>query len=164
MTINFKQPKYILPLIALPFLCLFFYAYQSGFAKKKTEAKQQAGINSTVGDVSGDIRKKQLAGKLDAYRNAYKEADGLTAVGVLPQEKSGNADYNNAYTDRQKKLLDSINRAMKKKYGVAAGQSNPAASYQPKNERISPDDKAMAEALKGLSNWDAPVKPDSGFA
>jgi len=72
MKINFKQPKYILPLILLPFLCLFFFVYHSGFAKKKQEAKQEAGINGTVGDVSPDIKKKQLENKLDAYRNTYK--------------------------------------------------------------------------------------------
>lgn len=152
MSINFKHPKYILPLIALPFLCLFFYVYHSGLAKKKTETKHEAGINGTVADVSGDIKKKQLSDKLDAYRNAYKDADGFTAVSPLPQEKSGNANYNNAYTDRQKQMLDSINRAIKNKYGVAGAQPNPEVPYHPKNARVSSDDKAMAEALKGLSN------------
>jgi len=152
MSINFKQPKYILPLIMLPFLCLFFFVYDSGFAKKKTETKHEAGINGTVADVSSEIKKKQLSDKLDAYRNAYKNADGFTAVNPLPQEKSSNANYNNAYTDRQKQLLDSINRAMKKKYGAAGDQSNQEAPYHPKNTRVSADDKAMAEALKGLSN------------
>ena len=45
MSINFKQPKYILPLIMLPFFLLFFFVYHSGFAKKKSVVKQLAGIN-----------------------------------------------------------------------------------------------------------------------
>ena len=57
MSINFKQPKYILPLIMLPFFLLFFFVYHSGFAKKKSVVKQQAGINGTVGQVSTDIKK-----------------------------------------------------------------------------------------------------------
>jgi len=87
MSINFKQPKYILPLIFLPFFFLFFFVYHSGFAKKKTETNQQTGINGTVGEVSPEIKKKVLADKLDAYRNTFKEGDGLTAVNALPARK-----------------------------------------------------------------------------
>src|ERR1700712_4946896 len=80
MTINLKQPKYIIPLLALPFLLLFFYVYQSSSKPKNVPGKKQDGINSTVGEVADNIKKKELASKLDAYRNAYKEADGYTAV------------------------------------------------------------------------------------
>jgi len=141
MSINLKQPKYILPLILLPFLCLFFFVYHSGFAKKKKETKQEAGINGTVGDVSLDIKKQQLEDKLDAYRNAYKEGDGLTAVNALPGEKSSNPTYDNSYSNKEKRMLDSINQAMKQKY-----------SLRDKSQQPSQNDQAMAEALKGLSN------------
>ena len=49
MKINLKQPKYVLPLLALPFLCLFFYVFHSGGAKKQVVVKQTNGINSSVG-------------------------------------------------------------------------------------------------------------------
>ncbi|MFD2146297.1 hypothetical protein [Mucilaginibacter antarcticus] len=57
MEINFKQPKYVLPLILLPFLCLFFYAWQSGFSKPKQAVKETVGLNGSVGQVSTDVRK-----------------------------------------------------------------------------------------------------------
>ena len=66
MKINFKQPKYILPPIALPFLCLFFYVYHSSASKNKKEIRHEAGINPSVGDVSQAVRKKELTDKLDA--------------------------------------------------------------------------------------------------
>jgi hypothetical protein len=116
MKINFKQPKYVLPLILLPFLCLFFYTWHSGFSKPKEIVKENIGLNGTVGDVSADVRKKQLADKLDAYRNTYKEADGLTAVNVIPRESSSNPAYGNEYSDVQRKKLDSIQQAMKVKF------------------------------------------------
>jgi conjugative transposon TraM protein len=143
MKINFKQPKYVLPLILLPFLCLFFFVYHSGFAKKKQEATQEAGINGTVGDVSPDIKKKQLEDKLDAYRNAYKDADGYSAVSALPEEKTSNPSYNNNYTDQQKRMLDSINTAMKNRYSQR-GTANAGVTN-------SGQDKAMAAALNNLS-------------
>lgn len=151
MKINFKQPKYILPLILLPFLCLFFFVYHSGFAAKKTEEKKQDGLNGSVGQISGDIQKKQLEDKLDAYRNTYKEGDGLTAVNPLPSEKSSNPTFSNAYSDKEKRMLDSINQAMKAKYGQQADvpvtkMSRPAVN----------NDEAMVQALNGLRNRHTP--------
>lgn len=152
MSINFKQPKYILPLILLPFFCLFFFVYHSGFAKKKTTTKQQAGFNGTVADVSPDIKKQQLEDKLDAYRNSYKEGDGLTAVSALPSEKTSNPTYDNTYSDKEKRMLDSISQAMKNKYSQRDIQPTANAGYRTKTGPVSAGDQAMAEALKGLSN------------
>jgi len=118
MKINFKQPKYVLPALALPFLCLFFYVWHSGFSKPKKEKTAEAGLNSSVGSVSSSVRKKELADKLDAYRNTYKEADGYSAVNVIPREASTNATFKDSYTGREKQTLDSIDRAMKAKYNT----------------------------------------------
>lgn len=93
MNINFKQPKYVLPLLALPFLFLFFYVWQSTFSKPPAEVKPDAGLNSSVGNVSAGVRKKELDDKLNAYRNTYKEADGYSAVNVIPKEVSSNATF-----------------------------------------------------------------------
>jgi conjugative transposon TraM protein len=120
MKINFKQPKYVLPLLALPFLCLFFYAWQSSFNKPKQEAKQPDGLNGNVGNVSGDVRKKNLSDKLEAYRNTYKEADGYSAVKVIPKEVSSNASFKDNYSGSEKRTLDSIDQALKAKYNAPA--------------------------------------------
>jgi conjugative transposon TraM protein len=159
MKINFKQPRYVLPLIAIPFLCLFFYVYHSGTGKKKQETKQQAGINTSVGEVSTDVKKQKLTDKLDAYRSTYKQADGYTAVNNIPREKSSVAGFNNNYSDQQKKTLDSIDQAMKQKYGANPGQPpglRTEGNYIPgKNSNrhsVSPQDKALANAISGLSN------------
>ena len=145
MQINLKQPKYILPLILLPFLCLFFFVYHSGFAAKKTEDKPVNGINASVGQVSGDVQKKQLDDKLDAYRNTYKEGDGMTAVNPLPSEKTSNPAFQSSYSDKEKKMLDSINEAMKAKY--AQNPVSVTTHKQPAN-----NDQAMLAALNGLKN------------
>lgn len=137
MAINFRQPKYILPLVLLPFLCLFFYVYHSSAAKKTTETKPVAGMNTSVGEVAAAVKKKNLADKLDAYRNTYKEADGNTAVNPIVADQKTAQGYNNNYSDQQKRTLDSINEAMKKKF------SKPLVSKQ---------DQAMAAALNNLAN------------
>jgi conjugative transposon TraM protein len=140
MTIDFKQPKYILPLIALPFLCLFFYVWHSGFSKSKPHLKNEAAMQTQVGDVSPDVRKKELANKLDAYRNTYKEADGYTAVTSIAQEKSIDPSFSNQYNSKEKTTLDSIDRQMKKRYESPPGR-----------QKISPQDKELAAAVANLS-------------
>jgi conjugative transposon TraM protein len=140
MTIDFKQPKYVLPLIALPFLCLFFYAYHSGFTKQKPQAKNEAAMQTQVGEVSEDVRKKQLTDKLDAYLNTYKETDGSTAVTPIEQEKSAAPAFSNKYSSKEKNTLDSIDRQMKKRYGSPRG-----------SPKVSAEDRALAAAVANLS-------------
>src|ERR1700712_2338125 len=147
MKINFKKPKYILPLILLPFLCLFFFVYHSGFAAKKNTAEKSNGLNGTVGQISGDVQKKQLEDKLDAYRDTYKEGNGLTAVNALPAEKSSNPTFANTYSDKEKRMLDSINQAMKAKYGQTGDVPATKTGRQPVS-----NDQAMVQALNGLRN------------
>jgi len=143
MKINFKKPKYILPLVALPFFCIFFYAFRSGFSSPKKEVKQQAGLNGSVGDVSADVRKKELTDKLDAYRNTYKEADGMSAVNAVPTEKSGDPAYRNTNPDKDTRTLDSINQAMKQRFYSPVPVARPAI-------RGTNDDQALAKALSTM--------------
>jgi conjugative transposon TraM protein len=146
MSINFKQPKYILPLILLPFLVLFFFVYRSNFSKKeKPAAKRVAGLNATVGQVAPAVQKKKLQDKLDAYRDHWKEGDGLTAVNALPTEKTNGATYANDYTERQKRMLDSINQVMKKRY-----------ADRQKSEPPITRDQAMVTALNNMKRQREP--------
>lgn len=106
MKLHFQQPKYIIPLLALPFLILFFYVYQSSSKAKPAQIKPQTGINASVGDISDDVRKKELSDKLDAYRSAYREADGASALSPVPVEASAPSGQ---------RTLDSIKAAMRLK-------------------------------------------------
>lgn len=120
MKINFKQPKYVLPMILLPFLCLFFYVWHSSAVKSKKTVTESKGLNATVADVSPEVRKKQLADKLDAYRNAYKEADGQSAVSLIPTGSNNQMQHLMPDHDKEKRTLDSIDKAMRARF------SNPA--------------------------------------
>ena len=143
MKINFKQPKYVLPLIVLPFLCLFFFVWRSGFSKPKKQVKQVVGLNGSVGNVSADVRKKDLADKLDAYRNTFKQSDGLTAVNAIQKEPTSNASFHDNYSDKEKKTLDSINQAMKAKFS----HPQPISKIPVVNH-----DQELANAISGMAN------------
>jgi conjugative transposon TraM protein len=113
MKINLKQPKYVLPLLLLPFLCLLFYVWRSAEGKTTETVKENIGLNGSVGEVSSAVKKKQLASKLDAYRNTFNQADGLSAVGIIPSAaKDVAAIHSTQPQDSAGQKLDSIRRAM----------------------------------------------------
>ena len=142
MKINFKQPKYVLPLVVLPFLCLFFFVWHSGFSKPKKPVKQAVGLNSSVGDVAAEVRKKDLADKLEAYKDTYKQTDGLTAVNAIQNEPTSNAAFHDNYSDKEKKTLDSINQAMKAKFS----QPQPVSKTYSNSH-----DQELANAISGMA-------------
>jgi conjugative transposon TraM protein len=146
--LNFKQPKYVLPLLVLPFLCLFFYVYRGSAEKSKPQTLEQAGLNSSVGDVSTSVRKENLADKLDAYRNTYKDAGGTTAVNVIPKEQSSNNAFKDNYSSGEKQKLDSIDKAMKLKFGNRQQTVTPA-----------PNDRALVGALNLMNHRQKPAAP-----
>lgn len=155
MRINFKQPRYILPLILLPFLCLFFFVFH-GKAKNKGPQKQTAEMQSDVGDVSAHVKKSSLADKLDAFRNTYKESDGLTAVAPVTDEQAANNKLSAGYNDRQKAQLDSIDRAMKARF------SSPGAVAAPKRTGASLQDRQVTAALNAIAaRRSVPNKPSA---
>jgi conjugative transposon TraM protein len=155
MKINVKQPKYVLPVILLPFFCFFFYTWRSGFAKSKPPARETAGLNGSVGNVSSGVRKKQLTDKLNAYRNTYKEADGPTAVNAIPGERSSDPAYHNDYSDLQKQKLDSISQAMKVSY--AHGQIPRATAYPLRDNQVAQAVNAMTR--QAGNSHSQPEKP-----
>lgn len=143
MQINFKQPRYIVPLILLPFLCLFFYVFH-GKAKEKVPLNQAAAIQSNVGDVSAHVKKSALSDKLDAFRNTYKESDGLTAVTPVTNDETAANKLSAGYSDKQRMQLDSIDRAMKARF--SSGMVGP-----PPKQSASVQDRQVTAALNALA-------------
>ncbi|WP_158829084.1 conjugative transposon protein TraM [Mucilaginibacter lacusdianchii] len=144
MNINFKQPKFVLPLILLPFFCLFFYVWHSSKGKPQTAAQAQDSLNPNMGSVSGAVRRRQLADKLDAYRNAYKEADGLSAVAAIPAEKSGGPGDNDLAAGAQQRRIDSMQQLMR----IPAALHLPAGNVARMNH---PDVSAAVAAIRQRS-------------
>ena len=137
MKINFKQPKYVLPLLLLPFLCLFYYVWQGSGAKKEPLKKTGAAINPSVGNVSAAVQKKNLLDKLDAFRSSYKDAGGPSAVSAIPGEESVTAQKN-AQPAQPNATLDSVRKAIKSRY----------VARQPPT--TSANDRELAQAINSL--------------
>lgn len=176
--IDLKKPRYALPIICLPFLFLFFYVYKSSFGKEGKIVLGRDSLQTNVANVSEQVRNQELSGKLDAFRNKFKQADGYTAVGSIGEENQQLAEVSSSYNSREKHMLDSIEQVMKAKYGLpgrpenvshgysAAGQS----SLKLRNPSRTEQDIALASALskikmqenrvtKGVDNYKNPSDP-----
>jgi conjugative transposon TraM protein len=169
MNLNFKRLKYFLPLVCLPFLCLFFYVYHNRTAAGEKATRPPGGINGSVGEVSAAIKKKKLSDKLDAFRNTYREPDGFTTVNPIQPEHPASPAFNNATSDLEKRMLDSIDGEMIKRYGLSGGRSSSgiganrkALSYKRGTApRSASYDKALASTLASLSSRQSGVPQES---
>ncbi|KRT17733.1 hypothetical protein ASU31_00090 [Pedobacter ginsenosidimutans] len=156
--IDFKKPRYALPLICLPFLVLFFYVYKSSYGKEGTKVVGRDSLQTDMAGVSAQVRNQELSGKLDAFRNRFKQADGYTAVGTIGEENQQRAEISSAYNAREKRMLDSIDQVMKAKYGTPGTESIKASNRFYTGANYSSDrasssaqqDKALADALSKI--------------
>lgn len=165
MKIDFKKEKYVIPLIILPFTFLLFFAYKS-FSKGESiqEAESKNGLQMDISGVSNDVRNKEIGGKLDAFKDTYKDGDGYTAISSIEMDDKVNEKVIGSYNEREKYVLDSINDAFKVKYGqdnithtrgVYTRKSvipQPLSAYENRggSKNMSKEDKDLANALSSL--------------
>jgi conjugative transposon TraM protein len=113
MIVNFKKPRYIIPVIALPFLCIFYYIFNDVFATKNPQDQPSENtLQEHITDVSDEIKKRELADKLAAYKNQYKYADGYTAISQIQQEQQTEFKFDELYNQNEKRKLDSIEKSL----------------------------------------------------
>jgi len=152
MKIDFKQPKYVVPLLIYPFLILFFYVYRGQAKPKETLALKKEGMQENVADVSPQVKNRQLTDKLEAYKEQYKEADGYSAISSLEPDQTTGAGYGSGYSAGEKRRLDSIEAATRERFAprsVVNERSGYVSSGSNRNG-LSPQDKALANALSNL--------------
>src|SRR5690606_33614318 len=150
MKIDFKQPRYILPLIALPFLCVFFYVYQSAFAGEETKQEETEALQSDIADVSDGVKNTGLADKLAVYRQRYREGDGYTAIGQIREEQTENFRFDDLYNEQEKRRLDSLEKALDRKHstgttGNLEGDRELAAALNALEPKPVPKDQGRQE-------------------
>ena len=168
MKINYKQPRYMLPLIALPFLFLFFYVWKSSFGKEVPVAPHTNTLQDNVADVSETVKNKNLVDKLEAYQKQYKDADGYTAVGEIGEEKVISQKIPDLYNQMEKRMLDSIEQEMKLKYGnkaIAPTKAHSFTNIKPKSQTLKTydSDREVAAALSKLKRpYNVPTASNIG--
>lgn len=145
--IHFNQPRYIIPIILLPFLCLFFFVYKLNTADASPETKDKSGIQDQIGTASPEVQKSAFDDKLEAFNEQYKESDGNTAVHPIDD---------NAH-------LDSIDYLVKQRFAEHSPPSFPqlngATVHQQGLNRLSQQDQELAKALASIQNGSGTSSP-----
>lgn len=113
--IRFQQPKYILPLIVLPFCFIFNYLYldivKPAEAKgAESELRQTSQIITDLPDAN--LNKKEINDKFEAGIEKNKYRTDYSAIRELGDEKGPVEQYGSVYTDEEKAMLDSMNAAI----------------------------------------------------
>jgi len=150
MNVDFNKPRYVIPLILLPFICIFFYVYKSSFAKDQGPQAGGDSLQTELADVSEQVRNRSLSDKLDAYRNQYKQADGYTAIGHIQEEELKTEQPNTLYNLQERQKLDSIDRAIKGKYG-SNSNGFPNLTVRSADPVNDPHERALQQALQEIN-------------
>ncbi|RZJ90911.1 MAG: conjugative transposon protein TraM [Chryseobacterium sp.] len=111
-SINFKKPRYVIPLICLPFILLLFYVFQLYNAKAQVHRDDPA-LQTGISSVAPAVSNKALEDKLQAFKQRYKKGDGYTALATIDSEESLSDDLRSAYNQKEKQMLDSISDVLK---------------------------------------------------
>jgi conjugative transposon TraM protein len=125
--INLKKPKYIVPLILLPFIVLFYFIIGNWHGKEKnlgllnTDSSMHKGqINTNMPGVSKEIAGQSLKNKLEAYKDQFKGQKDFSAIEEMNPDSALNeqmleSNYSPAELLRlqQKKKMDSLQRILK---------------------------------------------------
>src|SRR4051812_14010024 len=91
--INWKQPKYILPLIITPFAIFIGYKY-SNYQEKKELAQKMNTKQETLSTNLGEVANSEIMGKSDAYQEFYaKRTDGRTRIGGIDSETEVSEEF-----------------------------------------------------------------------
>lgn len=170
---RFRQPRYIIPLILLPFILLFYYIFhnwggegQTIVAKQDSIATNQ--INPNMPGVSPEVTDARIKDKFGAYLEAYqhnKDASALDNIDNDPFDQSNG--FSSAYSDDDLRRLQSNQRMDSIKIALRSGQKNideqMAKIYANSNKRQSGYTNSISsdELMKGFTfNADAERKQE----
>ena len=146
--INFKQPKYIFPLILLP--VILFLGFQTtkfmGKEEQPTEVSQDLSLN--LGETQDSILSKNAA-----YDQLFEKGDGRSMLDGIDKEEDSLQNYSDNLDYDQKRYIDSLKtvRSMNSQANGSTGNK----SYYKQNSQRNTNDKDFqrsAEMIRMLNN------------
>jgi conjugative transposon TraM protein len=143
--INFKQKKYVLPLLALPFLLLFAYVGAEFTKVDKPEAKPKE-LSLSLGETKDSIMNKN-----DAYDAFFKKDDHRTMLEGLDKEQDSLLSYDDQLSLGQKRTIDSL-KAVSSRQNQYQAKGNPSSYYDPKQHNEDKDYSRSAEIIRMLND------------
>ncbi len=154
--LNFKQKKYVLPLLALPFLFLFVYV-GAQFTKEEKPKEKPKELSLSLGETQDSIMTKN-----DAYDALFQKDDNRTMLGGLDKENDSLMSYEDQLSLAQKRKIDSLKDARSRQNGYQA-KGNPSSYYNPKGQNEDKDYKRSEDIIRML-NDKSYGKPENNYA
>ena len=152
--VNFKDKKYVLPLLALPFLLLFIYV-GAQFTKEDTKKDQPKELSTSFGETRDSIMTKN-----DAYDAFFKNGDNRSMLEGLDKEHDSLMSYQDQISIDQKRRIDSL-KAVSSRQNQIPVKGKPSSYYNPKNE--DKDYNRSADIIRML-NDKSYGKPENEYA
>ncbi|MFC6268285.1 conjugative transposon protein TraM [Frigoriflavimonas asaccharolytica] len=146
--INFKQPKYIFPLILLPII--LFLGFQTtkfmGNEEQPKEVSQDLSLN--LGETQDSILSKNAA-----YDQLFEKGDGRSMLDGIDKEEDSLQNYSDNLDYSQKRYIDSLKtvRALQNGSSTDLGK---ASYYKQSNQKTSDekDFQRSAEMIRMLND------------
>ncbi|MGC4129671.1 MAG: conjugative transposon protein TraM [Bergeyella sp.] len=154
--LNFKQKKYVLPLLALPFLFLFVYV-GAQFTKEEKPKEKPKELSLSLGETQDSIMTKN-----DAYDALFQKDDNRTMLGGLDKENDSLMSYEDQLSLAQKRKIDSLKDARSRQNGYQA-KGNPSSYYNPKGQNDDKDYNRSSDIIRML-NDKSYGKPENNYA
>ena len=145
--LDFKQKKYVLPLLALPFLMLFVYV-GAQFTKEDTSEKDQPKeLSLSLGETQDSIMTKN-----DAYDAFFKKDDNRTMLEGLDKEEDSLYNYDDQLSLAQKRKIDSL-KAVSSRQNQYREKGNSSSYYNPNSsQREDKDYQRSSEIIRMLND------------
>lgn len=144
--INFKQPKYIYPLISFPFV--LFLTYQIvGLMGEETKPQQNNELSLSLGETKDSILSKN-----DAYDILYQKGDNRTMLDGLDKEEDSLMFYTDNLNDKQKRYIDSLEIARRDNERRYNNSNTSRNSYNPKSNYETQDYERSKEIIRMLND------------
>ena len=155
--LNFKQKKYVLPLLALPFLLLFVYV-GAQFTKENTSEKDQPKeLSLSLGETQDSIMTKN-----DAYDAFFKKDDNRTMLEGLDKEEDSLYNYDDQLSLAQKRKIDSL-KAVSSRQNQYREKGNPSSYYSPNSSQREDKDYQRSSEIIRMLNDKSYGKQENGF-
>ena len=102
--VNFKQPKYIFPLVIFVPLCALIYFVMQTFGGG--ESGKQEVVTDRINMELPEARAEEAGDKMNEMSRRFGDEEAFTAVGSLGEDKEENESLEHGYTEEELNRLD----------------------------------------------------------
>ena len=134
--INFRQPKYIFPLILLPVILFLGFQTTKYMAKDKVTAETSQDLSLNLGETQDSILSKNAA-----YDDLFERGDGRSMLDGMEKDKDSLQNYSDNLDYKQKRYIDSL-KIVRSLNSGANGNGGNESYYKQKSQNNS-DEKVL---------------------